>query len=428
MSRVNVLAAICMASASVAPGQTTDAVDVRSALDAAANQMNLGDPDRALAELGKVEAVEPRNPWLHYLRGLAHHQLGEPYQAMESFDRAAEELLALGSPDAELSSAIEAAREKSRRQVFSLSLRLGLFYDSNVTFSGGGTTGEFISGEEDGRFGTRVQLDFAPIKNRMEELAWGLRLTDVWNFSVEDYNEQDYGGYVRYTRRFEERWSADFVYDYDSYLLGNDSFLSNHGLSPRLNYHWPIRDSEIRLDTTSLAYRIEARDFLFETASELDRDGFANSLEVTQSVHLGRGLDRNRFNELFAGYRVEYVATQGTEFDRLGNSVFVEFALPLVNPLLPDRECTLNLHADWQFDDYRNDSVYDFKGRKREDVITSVMAVLSQQVFHEARRGELIFHAILGWSDYESNVETADLGHPFDYDKIVAGFQIEWRF
>ena len=43
-------------------------------------------------------------------------------------------------------------------------------------------------------------------------------------------------------------------------------------------------------------------------------------------------------------------------------------------------------------------------------------------------RGDLILHFIVSWTDSDSNVRASDRSSPFNYDKIVAGIQFEWRF
>ena len=123
--------------------QDADAPDVRSALESAAAALEKGDAATALGALGSVEIAEPSNPWLWFYKGRAHALRGYPHEAIAAFDRALDTLASLGNPDPPLAERIRADRRIVRRQVTSRSLLLGLAYDSNVTFRGGGTTGLF---------------------------------------------------------------------------------------------------------------------------------------------------------------------------------------------------------------------------------------------------------------------------------------------
>ena len=100
----------------------------------------------------------------------------------------------------------------------------------------------------------------------------------------------------------------------------------------------------------------------------------------------------------------------------------------MANPWLPDKECTFRFNADWEMDNYRHRSMFDKDHGTRDDLITVLGAVISQQLIDDPQRGELILHAIVNWTDADSDVRTSQRADPFTYDKLVAGFQLEWRF
>jgi len=107
----------------------------------------------------------------------------------------------LGDPDPELAEKARLYRYRARRQVFRITLQPGLAYDSNVTYTGTGGTGlGQISGRGDGCSVSDVRIDYAPVATEREALTVGARLADTWHFSVESFDLQDYGGYVRYAR------------------------------------------------------------------------------------------------------------------------------------------------------------------------------------------------------------------------------------
>ncbi len=415
-------------SGPVTLAQTDDVQPVQADLESAARMLQVGQPREALRTLESVEAVEPGNPWLWFYKGRAYLKLGSSYSSLDSLDRAQDLLIAYGNPEPQLSEAIRHYRRQARSQVFGISYRIGLAYDSNVTFLGSGGAGFEIAGRGDGRFTSRLQLMYAPLADETETLTFAARLAHAWNFSIEDFNDQDYGATIRYDRRLNDRWEAALQYDYDITYLGNQPFYSYHGLAPGLNYRWRPSPARLRPTETRFLYRIESRDFLFETAPEFDRDGFVNVVSVEQQFAFQPMVERDWTWMLGAGYSFESVITEGTEFDRLVHNFYLALAVPLKNPWLPDKDLTLRFNASWQIADYREGSLIDADGDERSDLITALNAALSQRLFEDPDLGDLTLHAIVGWTDADSNVTTGDAGRPFSYDKWVAGVQLEWSW
>jgi hypothetical protein len=411
------------------PESQTPEQIVEQAFDEAAKSLQQGRHGEALGALQAIEAVEPKNPWLWYFRGTTHRSLGDPYKAMEAYDRALDELAAAGNPDPQLVERILWERRAARRQVFSLSAQIGLAYDSNVSFTGDGSTTAIVSGRGDGKFASLLQLDYVPHITNEDAVAVGLRLNHTWHFSIEEFNYQQYGGYVRYTRRLAEKWVFDIRYDYDLSYLGNESFSSIHAITPRISYRWAEGDSAFRPVESGLFYRIQAKDFLFSTDSRLDRDGFANAVGLEQSFLLTPDASKpNWVWDVFAGYQLESDATQGREFDRLSNDFYLGLSVPVRNPLFDNKDLTFQFLASWELDRYRNPSLYDRRRRERRDLITTLGVVISQLLVSDPHNGDLILHGILNWTDADSNIKSRDGSEPFTYDKLVAGFQLEWRF
>ncbi len=411
------------------PAEPSEPPEVQLLLDRAGLFLQEGRVPEVLRILESVETAEPDNPWLWYYRGKAYAMIGEPYRAMEAFDQALSGLLALEPSDPELVEKIRWERRAARRQVFNLSLQAGLAYDTNVTYEGTGVSEDFISGREDGRFATRVQLDFAPHVTATDAWVFGVRLEDSWHFAVEEFNFQDYGAYARYSRKLSDRWTVDLQYDYDITYLGNEPFLSNHMLGPTFTLQWPVTGKSFTLHRTFFDYRIEARDYLYDTRPAFDRDGFVNAAGVTQSFRFRPVRDRSWVWDAQAGYRVESVATQGSEFDRVGQSISGGLRMPLGDALIRDLECTVQVLGGVQFDHYRNDSLIDYRpGAKRDDIITSAGAVISQELLRSLKHGDVILHGIVHWMDSDSDVRDRSRASPYTYDKLVVGLQLEWRF
>src|SRR5262245_11983461 len=156
--------------------QTPEEDAVRAALESAAAQIAEGKYSAALETLNKVEAREPDNPWMWFYRGTAHLQLGEPYRAMDAYDRALAILKDLDEPDKELTAKIRQQRFTARRQVLHLSLSMGLAYDTNVSYVGSSTGLNIVSGKPDMLFGTQVQLDYVPVATADHAVTIGARL------------------------------------------------------------------------------------------------------------------------------------------------------------------------------------------------------------------------------------------------------------
>ena len=418
------------------PVRAADPFSVREALESAARSLARSEPRAALDALAPVTRAEPDNPWMWFYTGSAHLALREPYPAMESFDRALDVLASLGDPDPALAETIRRHRRTARRQVFHIAARTGVAYDSNVTFLGGGVSGPgLIANQGDGLIASAFQLDFAPIADADQTLTVGARLGHSRQYSVESFNFQAYGGYVRYTRSLDSNVEAAIEYDYDASYLGNESFLSVHGLSPSLSYRWPRSAGRFAPDRTSAFYRIEARDFLFATTPSFDRDGFANTVGIEQAFRF-RPLAESAWTwNLRVGYQFQSVATQGREFDRLTQRFHAELDVPIVDPrdpnrylILPDKALRCRLAADWQHDDYRNESLIDRDGDERADWIRTLSLIVSQTLIDDPHQGELTLHAFIRWTDADSNVTTRDRADPFTYDKIVSGLQLEWAW
>ena len=214
-----------LAGLSGVPVRAADPFSVREALESAARSLARSEPRAALDALAPVTRAEPDNPWMWFYTGSAHLALREPYPAMESFDRALDVLASLGDPDPALAETIRRHRRTARRQVFHVAARTGVAYDSNVTFLGGGVSGPgLIANQGDGLIASAFQLDFAPIADADQTLTVGARLGHSRQYSVESFNFQAYGGYVRYTRSLDSNVEAAIEYDYDASYLGNESF------------------------------------------------------------------------------------------------------------------------------------------------------------------------------------------------------------
>lgn len=409
---------------------------VRSALESAGSFLRIDEPQAALEALQPIEQLEPKNPWLWFYRGLAHDRLGNAYVAMESLDRALDLLAEFGNPDPQLAETIRKHRRRTRRQVLNLNYQTGLAYDTNVSFLGNvAAATDLITGRQDGKFTSNLDFQFAPIATDNQTLVFGGRLGHTWHFAVEQFDYQDYGSSIRYARRFDRHWQASVQYDYDVTFLGNEPFLSNHALTPGLQYDWHPGTALFAPDKTNVYYQFSGRDFLFETEPAFDRDGIVNAFGIEQSFLFRPLPASSRTADLTLGYRFESISTQGSEFDRNNHDYYLGLGLPLLRPwapddylILPDKELVFRFNVDFQTGDYRDRGLLDRFGRQRNDRITTYGFSISQRILEHPDYGDLTLHGIIHWTDARSDVEMRDRATPFTYDKVVYGMQLEWSW
>lgn len=405
-------------------------------LDAAAVLIRMGQPTEALASLEKARKLEPQNPWVAFYEGEAQLLLGEPYRAMAAYDLALQILGELGHPDEALEQTAQRQRQVARRQVFGFTHQIGLAYDTNVTFLGGGTSDlDLIANAPDGLFTNNASLYWSPIADANHALTFGVRTGQSWHFDIDTFDFQDYGGYVRYVRRLAQNWRIETNYAYDISYLGNEPFLSNHTLSAALQYVWNRSTKRVQPTATTMGYRFEARDFLILTTPEFDQDGFVNAVAVRQTASVQPIRDVDWRWDVGMGYEFASIATEGTEFDRLTHTFGVDLAIPLVDPkdpsqylILPDRELLFQFAANWQIANFREKSEIDRFDRHRRDLLTTLNFELSQKLIADPRMGDLTLSGIIQWTIADSNVLTIDRAAPFTYDKIVYGLQLAWTF
>ncbi len=424
-------------------GQDGSSTKVQGLLDSAAESIAQGRPGEALEKLEQVAIEEDRNPWMLAFKGAALSQLGRPHEAIEQLRAAAEILRNEQSPDPDLARLIARYERDARRRLLNISYRVGLAYDTNVSFANDAVPGlDFISGREDGVFGSDFRLDYALLASQTDSIVAGARLGQTWNFSVEQFDVQDYGGYVRYGRRIGDSWLAEMQYDYDVFLLDRDSFVSAHRLTPAVTYQWRPGTGRFQPDRTRLYTQIEFDDFLYETEPVFDRDTTAGGIGVDQEFLFQPLANVNWVWRLSAAYRFMCISTDGREFDETAHDFGAAAAIPLVNPgrpdqylLLPDKELLLRLGCTWRIEDYRNASLIDASGDARSDLITTYTFGLSQKLIDDPRIGTMTLHGLIQWTQSESNVTTIERNagrvgvfEPFTYDKEVYGVQLEWTW
>lgn len=424
-------------------GQNEGSSEVRGLLDSAAELIVQGRPGEALGKLNQVAIHEDRNPWMLAFTGAALSQLGRPFEAIEQLRAAAEAVRSERIDDPDLERLIARYEREARRQLLNISYRVGLAYDTNVSFANDAVPGlDIVSGRADGVFGSDFRLDYALLASQTDTIVAGARLGQTWNFSIEQFDVQDYGGYVRYGRQIGDSWLAEMQYDYDLILLDRDSFVSAHRLMPSVMYQWQPEPGLLRPDRTRVYAQIEFDDFRYETDPVFDRDSTVWGIGVDQELLFQPLSQLDWIWRIGLAYRFSCISTDGREFDQMAHDMGAAATIPLINPnqpgqylFLPDKELLLRLGCTWRIEDYRNASLIDASGDARSDLITTYTVGLSQVLIDDPKLGTMTLHGLIQWTQSESNVTAAQQNRgrtsyfePFTYDKQVYGVQVEWRW
>lgn len=434
-ARMTFFAHIWLGFASVTIAQPQEHLNpVREALEKTAVALHVGDAESALRLLSQVAESEPENPWLWYYRGAAYLLHNQPYRAMDALERSATILHDLGDPDPALAGLIETQQRNARKKVLQVSLTTGFAYDSNVSFLAGdaATLGQ-IAGEEDGKFSAGTRIDFAAHADGTNSLVVGAHTSHSWHFQIDPFDDSEYGGYVRYERKWSQQWRSEIQYDYEYTLLDYRGYLSANGSTLAMHYTWTPWMTRVAPLESSVYYRLDVRDFAYPVFEAFNQDGLTHGVGIQQTWLVVPV--PNWSWRVSTGYRFDYVSTEGTEYDRKANNIYVGVQMPLVRPgepdkylLLPDKELTLRFDADWQSARYRNISLEDRDRDRRRDRTTFLSLSLSQLIRDDPRDGRLNLHVVSEWTNAESNVELRGRVSPFTYEKFVCGILLQWSW
>ncbi len=411
------------------------ACDVRQALERAALQLSAGRADAALHALSCVSETEPNNPWLWYYTGAAHLQLGNTYLAIENLARALDLLQESGMSSAGLFDRAGRLHRKAQRSVLQVSLRMGMAYDTNVSFLDDSALREdIIAGEEDGLFESRLTVSFAPIKTRDHSLTFGAEATNTAHFRIDEFDIMATAGFARYAFRLDGASEVSAQYEFDIIDLDNRPYLTRNALTLAWRYEWPRAKQTMRLVDTVVSYGIEDQDFHYRVARDFRQDGLVQSIGVLQRIiwHPVPSVPWECTGRL--GYIFSEFDTDGREYDRRSHRAMFDVELPLLNPsqwdeflIIPDKPAWLAFVYDWEYARYSGSNATERDSRKRRDR-TSTYGLTLSQVLSRGQHRDLLVHFHARWTDADSNVRTANEATPFTFDKFVVGVQFEWSW
>jgi tetratricopeptide (TPR) repeat protein len=299
------------------------------------------------------------------------------------------------------------------RRPWDLTLRWGFDYDTNVTLRGHKV--ERRRGEDKGndwRFGLGSEFTYRITDTDDFLFGVGASSYNSWHSDITEFNVQSYGAnvFAAYAPPGADFLTLSLRYDWDHTLVGNQSFLSRHRLTPQID----IRETD--WTSTTLFYQFAANNYFNQDRNpRLNRDGDTHSFGLMQRFTLAEMFDRDLTADL--SYRFENVTTDGREFDS-NNHVF---ALGIGVPLPED--FTFDFVSEWEVDFYDNRSAFDRDRSHRRDVISTFIFALTKE-FDE----NLSARFQVDITEDDSNVRDRFGQEFFSYDRVTYGLSFTYRF
>ena len=357
-----------------------DPANARALLLLGLAELELGDPDTAIARFEAARAAEPRLAQrAFYHEGLAHAQADRSSEARAALERAVavDPTSALGRSARALLGSPGPFGAAPRR--YHLSGSFGVEFDDNVTVP----EVDASSGRSDGAAVAELSGSYRLLDAERGGIEVGYDFSQSMHFHLDEADLQAHGIWLDGTREIGD-CDAGLGARFDGVLLGGDGFLLLQELRPRLDI--PVRAGWTAELFTAYAHK----DFL--ASSDRDRDAHRASVGVENLFRLADGRVRAR-----AGLRFESEDARGPEFDQLG---FV-FGTGLRVPFEWHGSWGTELGYQLRLRDYRHDTPE--IARARRDLEQGVRVGLSRQL---TRRVEARLEYRL--TDADSNLPSAN--------------------
>jgi tetratricopeptide (TPR) repeat protein len=282
-----------------------------------------GDYTGALRALTAETSTDPAVQQLtHLYRGLALGQLGLPERALAEAEEAIREQPSspLAGPAERLRETILAASARQRR--WSVELRGGVYYDTNVSATPLPSTDAISEGirvsniarddKESPGEQLALSLEYAWLRQGPWEATVGYSFFQTLNNNASDFNIQDHlvalsGFYRGVLGAFPYQLGAQYAFDYT--LLGGDSFLQRHGGT----LFGSLAESSRHL--TTVQGRIEWKDYTDDPPDpDENQDATNGMVGFVHTMFSGGGKHLIRL-----GYQFDVEAAQGQNFDYIGH-------------------------------------------------------------------------------------------------------------
>jgi Tfp pilus assembly protein PilF len=346
--------------------------------------------------LERVLAAAEMSPTIkangYYYAGVCYWKMGQADQAVEKFeyvrDHADSELLRENA----LAWLKTIEEEKQARKPYSLYLKLGYGYDSNVTLD---PLDEDVFSDEDDYFNRVHFSGKLNVINRKDlVLGAGYSHYQSWYNDLEEYDLMGslFSVYAKYYLR---PFTLGLSYLPSYYWLDQDSYLRRHTVKPEVIWEWKDRLS------TVLSYSYSDNDYFQDEGWSGDRhEGY---LDAYYSI-----LDKMGFLFGGIGYEANNASNPDQDYGWLKTRVGALFYLPW--------ELELDVRGRYQNKQY--DNVDTFFGVKREDDKYYGAVSLARKLFYQ-------WLAIVGEFNYtknNSNIST------YEYDKYVGALYLRAQY
>lgn len=368
---------------------------------------SLDDAEAAMERSGQTDRTLRAH--ILFYRGLVHLEQNQREAAKAALNEGFEL-----APDSDIGRQSKDVLDKIvDRRAWDLTLRLGFDYDTNVTLRGHNV--ERRSGEDKGndwRFGLGTDFTYRIIDTEEFLLGVGTDTYNSWHSDITEFNVQSYGANIHAAYAPP---GADFItlslrYDWDHTLVGNQSFLSRHRITPQID----IREAD--WTSTTVFYQFAANNYYNQPRDRrLNRDGDTHSVGVMQRFTLAELFGRDLTADV--SYRLENVATDGREFDSHNHIFAVGLGVPL------PEDFTFDFVGEFGIDYYDHRSQFDSDRTRRRDVYSTLIFALTKE-FDEHLSARLQVDII----ENDSNIRDRNRQEIFSYDRVIYGLSFIYRF
>jgi len=345
--------------------------------------------DRVLAAAEMSPTIKPNG---YYYAGVCYWKMGQADKAVEKFeyvrDHADSEILRENA----LTWLRTIEEEKKVRKPYSLYLKVGYGYDSNVTLD---PLDEDVFSDEDDYF-TRVHFSgkYNVINGKDLVLGAGYSHYQSWYNDLDEYDliGSLFNVYAKYRLR---PFTLGLSYQPSYYWLDQDSYLRRHKVKPEVVWEWKDTLS------TVLSYAYSDNEYFQDEGWSGDRhEGY---LDAYYSI-----LDK--MGHLFAGigYEDNDATSPDQDYGWLKTRAGALFHLPW--------KLELNIKGQYQNKQYDNtDSYY---GIEREDDKYYGAVSLDREIFYQW----LAIGAEFSYTKNNSNISA------YEYDKYVSALYLRARY
>lgn len=346
-------------------------------------------------------------------RARARMRLGEYESAKSDLNRVLDSLKAtFAPPDSETMDRVKQLLERCEEKLrpWDLSFRLGTFYDTNVPQLGRNAgLPRIIGRERDWRLRAGFDFSYRILRNDRSELGVGGGALASWHADLDLFDEQTYHGSAYARHRLSDWLHVGIDYSYDYNLLGRQGYLSRHRLSPSVTFVGE------RSGATTVYYEFRDRRFFEAPAAffstEFDRSGQVQVVGASHTIALANLAAGTMYWHV--GFRHENVSTRGTEYDARNQVLSSGLRVPIADGLAFD------FLGEWAWENYKNRSMLDYRGRGRRDFVQSYQFGLTKEFNKNVSiRGEFL------WIGDDSNVLTDHDDAVFSYDRVIYGVSL----